>query len=653
MESLAEDLKGARQATQALSTLATAATFLTYHVRLKTIDLGEVYFVFGATKAYSATYDLVRTAHLWRTPEYDAYALAMKEDLASEPWTVRQDPMQTTFPADSTGSPIVADIASHWLTRCLDDHTLCGGRGRSQGTDWYPKRLLEIDLGTGGLRLILTENVTPLGPYATLSHCWGSQPICVLTADNNANYMSAISWEVLTKTFQDAIVTTRRLGIRYIWIDSLCILQAGSGSDEDWREHATAMRSVYSRSILNVSVARAESGDEGAFVTRDPSSATACHVWWEVEHHPQSVELTESFWIIRRATQHASAAVRTLPLYSRGWVVQERYLAPRVLHFGSDRIFWECNEEPWIDESFPDGFSCCPDYEPVIDWPFNSTHIVQSKLLSGLGPGVPNLTSVHALWHETIDAYTSCDLSYPDKDILVALAGIAERFGRSYEHQYVAGVFEAHLPYDLLWQHKGERSETDRAPTWSWASIDGPINMRWTNRCPPCDLCCQVYAEVLAVHVDLVDPQNVYGQLKSAELSLRGYLIPCGICKVDVYSGTGLSQTVVLHIGQQPNDTPTNETQKLQGETYIDTEEDSLRGYTSMAKYEAWCLPIFETTWDSENQTERHAFHEHRGLVLKCGMNGKYVRMGTYVLGQRFMLNMIESSREAQDICLV
>nr|OQO27333.1 hypothetical protein B0A51_07587 [Rachicladosporium sp. CCFEE 5018]OQO30178.1 hypothetical protein B0A51_03522 [Rachicladosporium sp. CCFEE 5018] len=522
-----------------------------------------------------------------------------------------------------------------------------------QAADWYPKRLVQLDLGTGKIRLILTKDETPLGPYATLSHCWGSKPICVLTADNIAAYMSSVPWDMLTKSFRDAIVTARRLGIRYIWIDSLCILQAGDGSDQDWREHATAIRSVYSRSMLNISIARAESGDEGAFVTRDPSSVTACHVLWQVEYHPKSVELTASFWTIRRATQHASAAVRTLPLYFRGWVVQERYLAPRVVHFGSDRIFWECNEEPWIDESFPDGFSCCPDYEPVIGWPFNSTHVVQPKSVSGLGPGIPNLTSAYALWHETIDAYRSCDLSFPDKDILVALAGIAERFGRSYEHQYVAGLFEAHLPYDLLWQHKGERSEIYRAPTWSWASIDGPINMRWTNRCPPCDLCCQVYAEVLAVHVDLVDPQNAYGQLKSAELSLRGYLIPCGIRKADVYSGTGLSQTIALHIGQQPNETPSHEIQKLQGEAYINTEENSLRGYTSMIQYQAWCLPIFETTWFSDSQKVRHAFHEHRGLILKSDVHGKYQRMGTYTLAQRCVQDMIDAGRPTQDVCLV
>nr|OQO25279.1 hypothetical protein B0A51_08842 [Rachicladosporium sp. CCFEE 5018] len=651
MKSLAKNLENYAEVTQASPTLATAAPFLTYHLRLITADLGEVYFVFGATKAYSATYDIVRTSRLCRPPEHDAYELATKKDLTSEPWSVRQDPMHTTSPAGSTGSRAVADIARHWLTRCLDDHTLCGGGDKSRATDWYPKRLLQIDLGNGGLRLISTTNKAPLGPYATLSHCWGSKPICILTADNIADYMATLPWHTLTKTFQDAVVTARRLGIRYIWIDSLCILQAGDGSDQDWREHATAIRSVYSRSVLNISVARAWSGEEGAFIARDPSAVTACHVWWEVEHHPQAVELAESFWTIRRATQHASAAIRTAPLYTRGWVVQERYLAPRVLHFGSDRIFWECNEEPWIDESFPAGFSHCPDYEPVVSWPFHSSDVVGIRSGSGPGLGFSEMTSSRALWHDTIDTYTSCDLTLPDKDILVALAGIAERFGRAYDHRYAAGLFQVHLPYDLLWRHRGERAVTWRAPTWSWASIDGAIEMSPAAGGTSYDANCQTYTEVRSVHVDLVDPQNVYGQLRSAKIYLRGYVIPCGIAKAESY-GTGRLQPIALAIDQQANDVPSNDVQKVYGEAYIDTEEDSLRGYTSMAKYEAWCLPIFDSTSSNRTQRER-PLHEHRGLILKFGGQGEYVRMGTYILGQRFMPDTIDGGRLTQDICLV
>ncbi|OQO03993.1 hypothetical protein B0A48_10636 [Cryoendolithus antarcticus] len=653
-ESLAgfKEIRTLGKANQAYPAAPEITPFLTYYLRLKTIDLGEVYFIFGATKAYSASYDVVRTAHLRRPADYDEYELAIQRDLTKAPWTVRQHPLQATSPADSTGSPSVANTASRWLDLCLDKHTLCRGRDALQAIGWYPKRLLQIDETGDRVRLILTENETPLGPYATLSHCWGSKPICVLTADNMVDYSCEIPGKVLTKTFQDAIVTARRLSIRYLWIDSLCILQSGSGSDQDWRDHATAMRSVYSRSILNISVARAGSGDEGAFATRDASSVTASHVWWQVEHQPPAVELTESFWTIRRTVQHTSAAVRMLPLYSRGWVVQERYLAPRVLHFGSDRIFWECNEEPWIDESFPDGFSCCPDYEPVINWPFNAADVVRPQLVPVVGPRTATMTSPHALWHDSIDAYTRCDLSFPDKDILVALAGIAENFGRSFSHEYVAGLFQQHLPYDLVWRHRGERSESYRAPTWSWASIDGPIDMRFTNRCPPCNLCCQAYTEVLAVHVDLVDPLNVYGQLKSAELCLRGYVIPCGIRKLDVY-GTGRSQPIVLAIGQDGHELSLNDPRKMQGEAFIDTETDSLRGYTSTTELEAWCLPIFETTWFSHNLRDPQSFHEHHGLILKSGVDGKYVRMGTYVLRQRFMQATVESNRPTRDICLV
>ncbi|KAF2030687.1 hypothetical protein EK21DRAFT_23788, partial [Setomelanomma holmii] len=138
--------------------------------------------------------------------------------------------------------------------QCLQDHHLCKRPQFSAGIPWYPKRLLDVS-GTGQ-RLISTSEEIPQARYATLSHCWGKNPsMCCLTADNINELRSNIPTDLLTNTFRDAVNATRMLKIRYLWIDSLCILQAGVGSKEDWQEHAIAMRRVYTNSLVNIAAA--------------------------------------------------------------------------------------------------------------------------------------------------------------------------------------------------------------------------------------------------------------------------------------------------------------------------------------------------------------------------------------------------------------
>lgn len=124
---------------------------------------------------------------------------------------------------------------------------------------------------------------------------------------------------------------------------------------------------------------------------------------------------------------------------------------------------------------------------------------------------------------------------------------IVERFGRLYNHAYSTRLFNLHLPCNLIWQHKREHSEVYRAPRFSQASVDGPVEMRLSSTCPPCNLCSQAYAKVVYIKVDHVNLKNVYGQVEAAGLYLRGYLVPCRMRKAQVY-GTGCVQIVVLHI---------------------------------------------------------------------------------------------------------
>ncbi|CAO2649674.1 Nn.00g009660.m01.CDS01 [Neocucurbitaria sp. VM-36] len=630
------------------------AEFFSYELSLSLFSkrIGLLSFEF-AEQLTSATYEIVYTSNLTKPKEHDSFLQALKDDLSSEPWRVRDDgfPSSTATVPQSTGDPEVLKVAGRWLSQCLDNHSSCEHDDFSPDKPWYPKRLLDVSAPSGQPRLVITRKEEPKERYATLSHCWGPKPICCLTADNIEDYEGVIPREELTNTFRDAINATRMLQIRYLWIDSLCIMQAGPGSKEDWQEHAVAMRLVYTNSLVNIAAARAEEGADGAFATREETFLRPCHIrWtWPSNFHEYAAE---SFWTIRQSHHHSAMGTRMLPLYTRGWVVQERFLAPRVLHFAEDRIMWECNEIPLAEESFPDGFQdSCPHYEAIVQWPFN---LSKTPTQAQSGASQSTVDTSHTLWQDMINEYTRCDLSFPDKDIFVALAGIAERFGQLYNHQYCAGLFRQHLPFDLLWQNKGERADTFRAPSWSWANIDGPVEMRAFSECPFCDQCCDPIANVKDVRIALVDLNNTYGQVKYAELTLEGYLFPCSI-EPATQAGTGLRQKFAIHTNLNKDNKLSlgavrkDSTSVIWGEADIDDEEQALRGSTIDSNSTIWALPVIEV-----KPTPGASPFKHRGLLLERKPDGKYVRSGIYQLRNHLIGKLIEQGHHTpQDVCFI
>lgn len=605
--------------------------------------LGTLWFESADSRLASATYEVVYTKDLEVPASYDQYLDEARADLPGEPWRVRNDCFISAISEvpESTGDVKVLKIAEYWLKQCLATHTSCELSHRSPGGSWVPKRLLDLSSDCGRPRLIIALE-PPSGRYATLSHCWGKEPICVLTADNIDEWShQGISNNVLSNTFSDTLAATRMLNIRYLWIDSLCILQAGAGSTEDWREHAVAMRQVYTNSLVNIAAAQAECGADGVFVSRNPSLLRPCHVLWR---WPQNFrEYPENpCWTIRTPGRHASHGVKDLPLYTRGWVVQERFLAPRVLHFGADRIYWECKQMAMVDESYPEGFQLgCPEYRTVVDWLFDLASVTDENTISATSSQSKS-TAVWASWQNMIDAYTLCDLTYPDKDILAAIAGIAEKFGQVYDHGYAAGHFRQHLPFDLVWQNKGERAKTYRAPSWSWASRDGGVGFV-RGDCPLCDQCCNSFATVEDLHVDLIDATAVYGQVRYVELKLVGHLIPAQI-EPTRYTATGLRQRIALYTHKPVHDdyTPGPATYSnksiVWGEADLDDEDDSLRGFAIASRFTAWALPIVELKPLNATAPQRA---RHHGLIFKKVAKDKYARVGIYRIQDAVMKEIL------------
>jgi hypothetical protein len=153
--------------------------------------------------------------------------------------------------------------------------------------------------------------------------------------------MNAIAIADLPKTFQDAIAITRKLDIRYLWIDSLCIIQ---DSIEDWAAESSGMGDVYKNTFCNIAATAAPDGRTGCFLKREPLLARQCKI--RISSTNDNGPLQNGIYNIvpNDLWKRGMSGPRDAPLNSRAWVVQERVLAPRVPHFGINQLFWERNE---------------------------------------------------------------------------------------------------------------------------------------------------------------------------------------------------------------------------------------------------------------------------------------------------------------------
>ncbi|KAK8219179.1 hypothetical protein M8818_000911 [Zalaria obscura] len=314
----------------------------------------------------------------------------------------------------TTDSDASFDIARYWLKQCEEAHIIWGGM--------VPLRLLQA-------------NMTALQTSIDLSQ--------------------------LPNTFRDAVGIVKRLELRHLWIDSLCIIQ-DSPNNEDWAKESVKMGDVYKHSWCNLAASKARNANGGCYTQRTAQSALPCAVRARVSGRaPVSLYCWDGDML--------GANLDESNLVRRGWVVQEKILSRRVLHFCADQLFWECVSLRAC-EMFPGGVP-----NNTAAKPSTNTVSLRNHLLRSRDPVIQR----YQLWDQFVQIYTRANLTFPEKDKLVAISGLArELFPNG---QYLAGLWRDILPYQLMWStSSGDCTSRDneRAPSWSWASINGPLFAR-------------------------------------------------------------------------------------------------------------------------------------------------------------------------------
>lgn len=221
-----------------------------------------------------------------------------------------------------------------------------------------PCRVLCV-AGTGQDPYLLTTN-GKRAHYATLSHCWGGSLTVMTTKASLLQRERGIPMDTLPKTYRDAIMTCRKLDILYLWIDSLCIIQDDMS---DWERHSGMMGTIYQNSTLTLSANDASNSSKGLFIPCRPHDKDAGEGFITLPlsfgDHKGQVYLTSSSWGLRGSVSNVENGI----LQQRGWVIQERYLSRRKIHFLEGHIVWECCnkiiEQSGFNEPFRNTWERC------------------------------------------------------------------------------------------------------------------------------------------------------------------------------------------------------------------------------------------------------------------------------------------------------
>jgi hypothetical protein len=221
-------------------------------------------------------------------------------------------------------------VVRRWLTECTTSHQYCSNSiTDGLGDPLLPTRVIDVGPGDGSEEPRLIVSNSNRGKYAALSHCWGSRQQFTTDSNTLRQRMQCIPTSSLPKTFRDAVTITRELQIRYVWIDSLCILQ--DEDKTDWKREATKMASVYGNSYITIAAAAAADSHWGCFSShslfnRDPSSPVP-----RLEVPPgTALSYANGLFAMRVATSYNDVAsiYSNSPLSQRAWVLQEMIFSP-------------------------------------------------------------------------------------------------------------------------------------------------------------------------------------------------------------------------------------------------------------------------------------------------------------------------------------
>lgn len=388
--------------------------------------------------------------------------------------------------------------SQRWLQACEDNHTRCHNYAPTRS---LPSRLIEI--GEERIRLLHdTQGVT--GKFATLTWVWGSAMAYHLRVENLSKMIQAIRFGDLPRLLQDVIRVTQGLGIRYLWIDALCIIQ---DDEKDWVDQTRKVPDYFATADLNI-VAGVKDCDTEILYRRLPprfqpirlGGTEDVSIGWlgtDAYNDPRGL----------RVSQYPDAWKYKSPPNLRGWTMSEMELARRNLVIQGD------------EASAQDSETMCKMLTSQLYMQ------CQEEVRWENGRRRPGTTENSADWYDLVEEFSGRNLTWLS-DKLPAFSPLAHRYSHASQHhcgEFIAGLWSNDLFRGLLWRAEEDREywPTDPqyyvVPSWSWAACPGRVKHVWPLDATP----------LASIQKLPVNPKLRYQNRGSADgsLILRGLLV--------------------------------------------------------------------------------------------------------------------------------
>jgi hypothetical protein len=388
------------------------------------------------------------------------------------------------------------DVIKYWLRNCKDNHASC-----IYQPTLLPTRVLDIGSVKSPPTVRLWNTNGQSGYYAALSHCWGDIAPLQTLSTTFASHVEGIDMSKLPKTFLDTVMVLRELEVRYLWIDTLCIIQ---DDEMDWAKEGASMKNVYSNAILTIAASAAKNCTEGLWRPFKPSTI-----------HP--------YFVLR--VKEASRSERE-SLATRAWSLQEQLLSRRIVHFGRRPLHWTCSQHvDWEDAIQPDGYNELGLYgiEDLI-WASDCQKYFNLDQALMERKGVSRSRAKQALyrcWEQIAMQYSARSITFV-ADRLPALAGLTEHFQELLVDEALIGLWRDDVAICLCWQVRetGQRGNIiPELPSWSWTCVLGEVSYFE-------DSFTRLYDRVPRIRFDSADIKwasiPMTSRLQKAQLSVTG-----------------------------------------------------------------------------------------------------------------------------------
>ncbi|KAI0723754.1 heterokaryon incompatibility protein-domain-containing protein [Cerioporus squamosus] len=414
-------------------------------------------------------------------------------------------------------------LAKRCIEDCIQHHPRCPPPVPAT----LPTRV--IDCADPAHPRLYISNRTDIDFYVALSYVWGEDQPHRTSATNLASYTCGLDTQYIPSTIRDAITVTHKLGLRYLWVDAFCIIQ---DSEEDKAVEISRIKSVFRNAYITIIAASARKVSDGFLHDRsvlDPA--------------PVPLPFRCPDGTVGTMLLQGEEEAPFEPINTRAWCLEERVLSPRALLYCTHTLQYECqtlHTNVNGTQSFVDPVDGIP---RLPDWVF----------MPASGPDRPAdaIRDIDDAWAEMVRLYTTRALTSP-RDRLLALSGVAEQFHHFWqEDTYLCGMWDHQLPGGLLWfvnpsERCALRPQRYRAPSWSWAAVDGAILPATDGGVNDVALC-----SVRHCNVTLAWPDRPYGEVTGGELVLDA-MVRKAVCDPTADLGRGDIEPLLFEIDGGP-----------------------------------------------------------------------------------------------------